>query len=341
MVNFWTILLAVAVFGAIILVHELGHFFAARLFRVQVAEFSVGMGPAVFKKKWGDTLFALRVVPVGGYIQMDGEDEESENPNAFCNQKAWKRLIIISAGAIMNLILGLAVSAWMVSARGYVGTTQVLRFEEGAVSSQMLQIGDSIYSVNGTRTRIDNDIVYALLRDDDGLVDMTVIRDGKKVPIQVPFQTSEMDGERVIVLDFKVLAEKHTFFNTIKYSFGWTVSMVRQVWLSLFDLITGRYGFNQLSGPVGTAQAIGKASTHGLASLLMMSGFITVNLGVFNLLPLPALDGGRLIFLILEMIRRRPVSPKYEGYVHMAGLLLLMTLMVAVTYQDILRLVAK
>lgn len=241
----------------------------------------------------------------------------------------------------MNLILGLAVSAWMVSARGYVGTTQVLRFEEGATSSQALQTGDFIYSVNGTRTRIDNDIVYALLRDDDGLVDMTVIRDGKKVPIQVPFQTSEMDGERVIVLDFKVLAEKNTFFNTIRYSFGWTVSMVRQVWLSLFDLVTGRYGFNQLSGPVGTAQAIGKASTQGLASLLMMTGFITVNLGVFNLLPLPALDGGRLMFLILEIIRRRPVSPKYEGYVHMAGLFLLMTLMVAVTYQDILRLVAK
>ncbi len=341
MVNFWTILLAVAVFGAIILVHELGHFLAARLFHVQVDEFSIGMGPAVFKKQMGKTLFALRIIPIGGYIQMDGEDQDSKNPNAFCNQKAWKRLIIISAGAVMNLILGLAVSAWMVSARGYVGTTQVLRFEEGATSSQALQIGDSIYSVNGTRTRIDNDIVYALLRDDDGLVDMTVIREGEKIPIQVPFRTSEMDGERVIVLDFKVLAEKYTFFNTIKYSFGWTVSMVRQVWLSLFDLITGRYGFNQLSGPVGTAQAIGKASTHGLASLLMMTGFITVNLGVFNLLPLPALDGGRLIFLILEMIRRRPVSPKYEGYVHTAGLLLLMTLMVAVTYQDILRLVAK
>ena len=339
--NFWTILIAVLVFSAIILVHEMGHFLAARLFHVRVMEFSIGMGPAVFKKKRKDTLYALRIIPIGGYVQMDGEDEESRHPNAFCNQEPWKRLIIISAGAVMNLVLGLVVSIWMVSTRGYVGTTQVLRFEEGAVSSQALQIGDRIHSVNGARTRIDNDIVYALLRDDDGLVDMVVLRDGEKLHVQVPFQTSVQDGERLIVLDFKVLAQPQTFLNTITYSFGWTVSMVRQVWLSLFDLITGRYGLNQLSGPVGTAQAIGKASTYGLASLLMMTGFITVNLGIFNLLPLPALDGGRLLFLLIEIIRRRPVPPKYEGYVHAVGLLLMMALMVTVTYQDILRLISK
>jgi len=319
----------------------MGHFLAARFFHVNVKEFSIGMGPAIFKKKGKSTVYALRAIPIGGYVQLDGEDEESSNPNAFCNQKAWKRFIVISAGAVMNLILGLIVSIWMVSARGYVGTTQVLRFEEGAVSSQALQVGDFIYSVNGTRTRIDNDIVYALLRDDDGFVDMVVLREGEKVHIQVPFQTSVQNGERIIVLDFKVLAEHQTFWNTITYSFGWTVSMVRQVWLSLFDLITGRYGLNQLSGPVGTAQAIGQASTHGLAPLLMMTGFITVNLGIFNLLPLPALDGGRLLFLIIEIIRRRPVPPKYEGYVHAVGLLLMMALMVTVTYQDILRLIAK
>ena len=241
----------------------------------------------------------------------------------------------------MNLLLGLVISIWMVGTRGYVGTTQVLRFEESAVSSQALQIGDVIYSINGSRTRIDNDIIYALLRDDDGLVDMVVLRDGKKTPIQVPFQTSVSEGERVIVLDFKVLAQEQSFLNTIQYSLGWTASVVRQVWMSLFDLITGKYGLNQLSGPVGTAQAIGQASTRGLSSLLMMTGFITVNLGIFNLLPLPALDGGRLLFLLVEIVRRRPVSPKYEGYVHAAGMVLLMVLMVTVTYQDIIRLLAK
>lgn len=339
--NFWTILVAIVVFGAIILIHELGHFLAARAFHVQVREFSIGMGPAIWKKMRGKTLYSLRAVPIGGFVQLDGEDEESNDPNAFSNQKAWKRLIIIAAGAIMNLLLGLVISVCLVSVRGYVGTTQVVRFEEGAVSSQALQEGDRIYSVNGSRTWIDNDIVYALLRDGDGLVDMTVVRDGRKIDLQVPFQTSVSNGEQVMVLDFKVLAEGQTFLNTIGYSFGWTLSVVRQVWLSLFDLLTGRYGLSQLSGPVGTAQAISQAAKRNLPSLLMMTGFITVNLGIFNLLPLPALDGGRLLFLLLEVIRRKPISPKYEGYVHAAGLFLMLVLMVTVTYQDIVRLIAK
>ena len=339
--NIWTILIAILIFSVIILIHEMGHYLAARAFGVRILEFSIGMGPAIFQKTKNNVDYSVRAIPIGGYLKMDGDDEESSDPAAFCNQKVWKRLVIISAGALMNLLLGLLVAALMVSSRGYVGTTQVVRFEEGAVSSQALQVGDRIYSVNGSRTRIDNDIVYALVRDDDGLVDMVVLREGQKVSLQVPFNTSVVDGERLITLDFKVLAQGQSFLNTIQYSFGWTVSVVRQVWLSLFDLITGRYGLSQLTGPVGTAQAIGQASTYGLPSLLMMTGFITVNLGIFNLLPLPALDGGRLLFLLIELIRHKPVPAKYEGYVHAVGLALLMALMVTVTYQDIVRLIAK
>ena len=242
----------------------------------------------------------------------------------------------------MNLLLGFVVAVAMVSMKGYIGTAQIVRFEEDAQSSQVLQQGDEILSINGSRIFIDQDIVYTLVRDEDGLVDMTVLRQGEKLQLQVPFATQTLsDGTHVVVLDFKVLATPQTFFNTIRYGIGWNISVARQVWMTLFDLITGRYGLNQLSGPVGTTQAIGQASSYGLGSLLMIVGFITVNLGVFNLLPFPALDGGRLLFLVVEMIRRRPVPARYEGYVHAAGFLLLMALMVTVTYQDILRLIAS
>ncbi len=340
--SIWTILLALLIFSVIIMIHELGHFAAAKAFGVKVEEFSIGMGPALLHFQGKETRYSLRAIPMGGYVQMEGEDSESQDPRAFCRQKAWKRFVIVSAGAVMNLLLGFVVAVAMVSMKGYVGTAQIVRFEENAQSSQVLQQGDEILSINGSRIFIDQDIVYTLVRDEDGLVDMTVLRQGEKLQLQVPFATQTLsDGTHVVVLDFKVLAAPQTFFNTIRYGIGWNISVARQVWMTLFDLITGRYGLNQLSGPVGTTQAIGQASSYGLGSLLMIVGFITVNLGVFNLLPFPALDGGRLLFLVVEMIRRRPVPARYEGYVHAAGFLLLMALMVTVTYQDILRLIAS
>lgn len=340
--SIWNILLALLVFGIIIMIHELGHFVTAKVFGVKVHEFSIGMGPALFRFQGPETAYALRLIPMGGFVEMEGEDEASDDPRAFSKQPAWKRIIIISAGAIMNLVLGLIVAALIVSMRGYVGTTQVARFEENALSSQALQVGDEILSINGSRVYIDNDIVYALVRDSDGTVDMMVRRSGEKLVLSVPFSTQTLeDGSTGITLDFKVLGVGQTIGNTLRYSVGWTVSVAKQVWTALFDLLTGRQGFSQLSGPVGTTQAIGQASSMGMGSLLMIIGFITVNLGVFNLLPLPALDGGRLLFLFIELIRRKPVPAKYEGYVHAAGFVLLMLLMVMVTYQDIMRLIAS
>lgn len=217
------------------------------------------MGPALLHFQGKETRYSLRAIPMGGYVQMEGEDSESQDPRAFCRQKAWKRFVIVSAGAVMNLLLGFVVAVAMVSMKGYIGTAQIVRFEENAQSSQVLQQGDEILSINGSRIFIDQDIVYTLVRDEDGLVDMTVLRQGEKLQLQVPFATQTLsDGTHVVVLDFKVLATPQTFFNTIRYGIGWNISVARQVWMTLFDLITGRYGLNQLSGPVGTTQAIGK-----------------------------------------------------------------------------------
>ena len=215
--------------------------------------------------------------------------------------------------------------------KGYVGTAQIVRFEENAQSSQVLQQGDEILSINGSRIFIDQDIVYTLVRDEDGLVDMTVLRQGEKLQLQVPFATQTLsDGTHVVVLDFKVLATPQTFFNTIRYGIGWNISVARQVWMTLFDLITGRYGLNQLSGPVGTTQAIGQASSYGLGFAADDCRIYHGESGRIQPSAFPGAGWWRLLFLVVEMIRRRPVPARYEGYVHAAGFLLLMALMVTV-----------
>ncbi len=311
----------------------------AKLFKVKVNEFALGMGPKLWSKQKGDTLYALRLFPIGGYVAMEGEDEESADENSLCKKNPWQRLGIVVAGAVMNLILGYIIMVTLTIMSGGVGTTIISRFDNNAVSSKYLQVNDKILSVNGSKVRTPNDVTFEFLRSKDGIIDIEVERNGKKVKLpDIQFEMDDLgNGVKAIHLDFKVYGEKLTFLNTITYSFNWAVTMAKQVWLSLFDLLTGRFGFNQLSGPVGVASAISEASSMGIDQLLLMVAFITINLGVFNLLPIPALDGGRIVFIILEIIRGKPVPQKYEAYVHTAGMVLLLALMVFVTVNDVVK----
>ena len=339
-----TVLLAVLVFGLLIFIHELGHFLTAKACGVKVNEFALGMGPTIFKINRGETKYALRLFPIGGFVSMEGEEESSQHENAFCNKPVWKRILIVCAGAFMNIILGFVVMIFLVSLTGgsKIATTTVSQFRDGAVSSGSgLQVGDRILKINDSSIFVDYDIIYALMRDDDGIVSMQVKRDGQKITLKnVTFQViSQEDGVNNIFFDFTVTGNDKTAGAVLRQAFFKTFSVVKIVWSSVMDLITGKFSMNQLSGPVGVATAIGDASKQGADSFFMMVVFITVNLGVFNLLPLPALDGGRLIFLIIEGVRRKPVNPKYEGYVHFAGFALLILLMVFVTYHDIVKLI--
>lgn len=343
----WPFLVAILFFGLLISIHELGHFTFAKLFKVKVNEFALGMGPAIFKKKKGETLYALRLLPIGGYVSMEGEDAESQDENAFNRKKVWQRIIIVAAGAIMNLILGVVIVATVLSMEDLIGTNQILEFHEGAISQQTgLEVGDEFLEIDGHRVFSDTDISFLMGRSDDGVFDMTVLRDGEKVELKdVTFKT-EKDGKYTfITYDFVILGEETNFFNVIENSFKRSASIARLVWLSFFDLITGRYGLTDLSGPVGTVNVIADAaagaveSKDGLITALTMMAFISINIGIFNLIPLPALDGGRLFFLIIEGIRRKPINPKYEGYVHGAGLALLLLLMLVVTFNDIVTLI--
>lgn len=343
----WPFLVAILFFGLLISIHELGHFTFAKLFKVKVNEFALGMGPPIFKKKKGETTYALRLLPIGGYVSMEGEDEESTDENAFNRKKVWQKFIIVAAGAIMNLILGVVIVATCLAMDDLVGTTQILQFQENAISQQTgLKEGDILLEIDGRKVFSDMDISFLMSRSDDGVFDMTVRRDGEKVELSdVTFKTEKQDGYTLITYDFIILGKEPTVFNVVGNAFKQTASIGRLVWLSLFDLVTGKFGLSDLSGPVGTVNIIADVTSSAvesranLISALTMMAFVSINIGIFNLLPLPALDGGRLFFLAVEGIRRKPINPKYEGYVHGAGLALLLLLMVVVTFNDIVNLI--
>ncbi len=339
----WPYAVAVIMFLLLILIHELGHFIAAKSVGIRVNEFSVGFGPKLFSKKIGETEYMLKAVPFGGYCAMEGEDEDSNDENAFCNKSAPRRALVVVAGAVFNLLLGLIIVAIILAPQERFTSTTVAEFAENSVSSQYgLRVGDRIIEVDGRHIFSTYDLSYTFTGVSDGTVDMVVIRDGKKTELKdVKFNTETEEGMDYISVDFWVEGIEKNFGIFISQTFRTALSYGRVVWFSLIDLITGKYGISAVSGPVGVTAAIGTAAKQSVLNILPMMALITINLGIFNLLPLPALDGGRLLFLIIEMVFRKPVPQKYEGLVHTVGFLLLILLMIAVTAKDIWALVVK
>lgn len=341
----WTIAVALLFFGVIIMIHECGHFICAKLCGVRVNQFALGMGPAIFKRQKGDTQYAIRLFPIGGFVAMEGEDGQSDDERAFHKKPVWQKIVIVVAGAVMNLLLGFILMILLLStSTELIGTNTVKEFYPDAVSAQYgLKEGDRFVKIDGHRVWSEKDLSFLMTRSRDGVFNFTVERDGEFVELEnVHFATEEYEGVTLIQYDFIIIGEEPTVGLVLKNAVTQSASIVRMVWLSLFDLVTGRYGMAALSGPVGTMDIIADvtaeaASSGNLENLLTIMAFITINVGVANLLPLPALDGGRLLFLLIEAVRRKPVNPKYEGYVHAAGLALLLILMVVVTFNDILR----
>ncbi len=332
-------ILAILIFGFLIFIHELGHYTTARAFGVTVNEFAIGMGPKLLSrvsKKTG-IRYSLRLLPFGGFVSMAGEDEESEDENALNKKPVWQRIIITAAGGFMNLVVGFLLLAIVVCSTKNLGSTTVLRFTaENAVSEQSgLMIGDEILKIGTQPTRISNELSYAIMRQGTETVDVVVRRDGEKVTLRIDFPKTEIDGMTYGAPDFMVRAERKTVGVVLKHTFYQSISTVRMIWESLFDLVTGKIGVNQVSGPVGVTQAMAQTAKSSLIDLIYLSAVIAVNLGLVNLLPLPALDGGRIFFQLIELIRGKPLKPEVEGYIHFAGLALLMILMVVITLKDV------
>ena len=340
--NVWPYIIAVLVFLVLIIIHEFGHFIAAKLSGVRVNEFAVGFGPKLFSIKGKETNYAFNLIPLGGYCAMEGEDEESGDERAFCNKSAIKRFLIVVMGAVFNLILGLIIVAVTFIPEKLLAIPVVAQFGENAVSSQHgLEVNDRILEVDGRKIFADYDLSYAFTNVDDGKIDIKVLRDGKeKLLKDVTFKTAEAEGISYLTVDFGVYGEEKTFLNVIKHTFKKSVSYCAVIWRSLIDLISGKYGISAVSGPVGITAAIGNVAKQNIWNVLPIMALITINLGLFNLFPLPALDGGRLLFIIFEMIFRRPVPQKYEAVVHTVGFVLLLTLMVLIAAKDIWTLIA-
>lgn len=348
------ILLAILVFGFLIFIHELGHFLTAKWLGVQVNEFSICMGPKIFQKKKGETVYSLRCIPIGGFCAMEGEDETSSNPRAFTSVARWRRVVILAAGSFMNLLAGFAMLLIVFSMVKSFTTTTISGFYEGCPyeSEAGLQAGDSIYKIDGERVYIYEDIGTLTSRNKTGIFDLVVLRNGQLVELndfkfeKIPY---EKDGKTEVKYGLFFQQENTTLGKSMTLAMNTGRDFVRLVRLGLQDLITGVAGIKDMSGPVGIVDLISdtgassESTKVGVLNVFYICAFLAINLAVMNLLPLPALDGGRIFCLILtaiiETVTRKRLNPKYEGYVHGVGMILLMGLMVFVTFQDIFRLV--
>ena len=306
---FITFAAALLIFGAVIAIHELGHFAVAKLCGVQVNEFSIGMGPTLIKTYRKGTQYTLRLLPVGGFVALEGEESpESEQAEGGSGDEAavWQRMLVMAAGAVMNFVLGFVVLLLLISLRSEPITSKVIyAVEDNALCGQTgLQAGDEIVAVNGRHCFVANDMLYELMRTESYRADFTVRRDGKLVELpDVQFDTwQDEQGQTHMTLGFTVYGLKKTPQNVLKESANSVIYYGRIIYTSLADLLRGRESINDLSGPVGIVTAIGQAASYGWEDVAELLVLITINLGVFNLLPFPALDGGKIVFLLIEAV---------------------------------------
>lgn len=347
------IVLAILVFGFLIFIHELGHFLAAKKLGVQVNEFAICMGPAIYQKTVGETTYSLRSIPMGGYCAMEGEDENNENPRAFTNAKAWKRVVILLAGAFMNFLTGVVVLFCLLSANDYTILPTIDGFQDNAVIAESggLEVGDTFYSVDGERVYTYDNVTYLMSRNETAVFDLVVVRDGEKVALDdfpMAKQTFLIDGVEKQLYGMNFTASENSLGQTFHDAWYGCIDFARLVRLGLGDLISGMVDVQDMSGALGVVTVMSEAGTSaettelGLYRVFYLAAFIAVNLAVMNLLPLPALDGGRIVGVVItsaiEKVTKKRINPKYEGYIHGAGMVALLALMVLITFFDITKL---
>ncbi len=333
------ILLAIFVFGFMIFIHELGHFIFAKKFNVAINEFSIGMGPKLFSKKGkDDVMYSLRLLPIGGYVAMEGEGEESDHPDSFDKKAPYKRLIIVVAGAMMNIIFSSLIIFVMTLCTPRYGTTVIYSFDENATSyTSGLMVNDEIIEIDGTKVSTARELSYEIMRSGYQPISVKVIRNGEKITLDnVTFPTTSSEGVAFGTPDFFVYGEERGFFSVIKNTFHTCKSTVKMTWDSIFDLISGRYGIEQVSGPVGITGVISDAAKTSMESFFYLVAIIGMNLGVLNLLPIPALDGGTMLLTLIEMITKKKLPANVENGIRTVGFILLMLFAVVIMFKDVI-----
>ncbi len=345
------IIFAILIFSFLIFIHEFGHFIAAKASNVQVNEFSMFMGPAIFKKQKGETLYSLRCIPIGGYCAMEGEDEDTDNPRSFQKAAWWKRLIILVAGSAMNLIAGILIMFIIFMPVKETVIPVIDSFESYCTinGNDGLKVGDEIIEIDGEKIYTQSDFSMMLSLNQGDIHDIVVLRNGDKVKLNdfvlEKHQVTDKDGNPVMRFGLNFTISELTVWERVEYAWNQCLNTVRNVRLSLQMLLTGKAGLSDMSGPVGivhimneTANA-SKEVSDAIINMIYFGGFLAINLAVMNMLPIPALDGGRVVCLLLtfvyEKITRKKINPKYEGYLHGVGMVLLLVLMAVIMFKDI------
>jgi len=380
-----TAIVTIVMFLIMVSLHEFGHYIVARLLDFKILEYAIGFGPAIFKKEKNSILYSVRIVPFGGYCKFEGEDEESSDPRAFSNRPVWRRILVVAAGGVFNIILGFAIFMVIMPSLSPVATNVINSVVENSYLEQCgVEPGDKIIKLDGKDISFYNDItLYTSNLTGDTEIDLTVKREGKKFAFRIkpteqkitynytnsgveyissingieqsqliPYSENLLKREDLIgksqvqtryIIGFVPQTEEINSLNIWSNAWNNTKFVVKLVYRSLWEMVTGKVGVEQMSGPVGIVNEVNNAVNQGSHSwlyVLNLMALLTINLGVFNLLPFPALDGGRLFFMLVELVRRKPIPSEKEGMVHAIGIILLFALIIFISFNDILKLVA-
>ena len=329
-----TVIYAIIIFCLLIFVHEFGHFIAAKACGVKVNEFSIGMGPAFFKRQRGETLYSIRIFPIGGFCAMEGEDEDSEDERAFNRKPAWQRAIVLAAGALMNLITAVILMIIIAFWSGQATTVIDQVLDDSPAYEAGLETGDEIVAINGSEIKEWNDIIGVIGESEEEIAEITVMRDGREETLTSSMEYDEEAGRYKIgitpVIEHNVIASVSTGVKS-------TGSMTVMMYDIIKKLFTGEVSTKELSGPVGIVYAVSDTAKAGIIYVVYLAALLSLNLAIMNMLPFPALDGGRLLFLIIRKITGKRVTDEMEGKIHFIGIVLLMLLMVYVTWNDVFR----
>ena len=325
------IIIALLIFGIVVAVHEFGHFFVAKMNKITVHEFAIGMGPVIFQKEKNGTNYSLRAIPMGGFVAMEGEDEESDDPNAFCQKNPLQKMAVIFAGPFMNFVLTIVTFILLFTLSGVPVNKVGNIIENSPASKSELKVGDEIKSINGTNIKSWNDIPTTIAGT-KGDVTLQVIRDAQTKEIVIT--PEEKNGRRTVGI--YPMYEKN-FSSSISQAFSQTYNVSLSMLDFIKKLFTGKVDFNYVSGPVGIVKEMGSSVNSGLATVINYIAFISLNLGIMNLLPIPALDGFRLLTSFVELITRKKLNKKMEYIVNAAGMIFLISIMLLVTYKDLIK----
>jgi len=326
-----TLASSIFVFGLLVFFHELGHFVVAKLSDIKVNEFSLGFGPQIIGIKSKETHYSIRILPFGGYVKMEGEDSQTSDPRAFNNKRALTRLGVVLAGPLMNFILAILLLA-IIGFYSGIATTQVTVIPGEPAQLSGIQNNDQIYAINNHKVSNWEEVVEIISSKPNEKITVTVIRDGKYIDYSVNTAVEPETQRGVIGIQTEII--KHSVLDSLKYGFQKTFWILKMILVGIFQMLTGKVKADVV-GPLGMVHIVGEAAKIGFYQLLYIAAVISANLGLFNLFPIPALDGGRGIFLVFELLRGKPVEPEKEGLIHFIGFALLMFLMIIILFKDI------